>query len=141
MIILLTNIEFNVFKALPNKQEYIENSNFFYLQKVYDKSDVISILDTVVWWYSIWEKTPLYVTVVTDRSWNTLVKGLKFKHKIEIAKTIPDELDNESRQRMILEDDRIFGPTDVAKISNEIANLNFNNTVRYYTRSLARFSQ
>jgi hypothetical protein len=107
MIILLTNIEFNVFKALPNKQEYIKNSNFFYLQKVYDKSDVISILDTVVWWYSIWEKTPLYVTVVTDRSWNKLVKGLKFKHKIEISKTIPDELDNESQQRMILEDDRI----------------------------------
>lgn len=138
MIVLLTNITFDEFRALPNKEEYIKNSNFFYMRRVGDKTDVVSVLDTVAWWYSIWEKTPLYVTVVADRSWNVLVKDLNIRKKISISKTVPDDQDDPSKYKMILEKDRIFSAADIARVSDKIFSLKFNNSLRYYSCNLVQ---
>ena len=124
MFLMLSNISLEEIKTKEDLRDYVVNTDYFSLAYCSNKNKLIDNAEGWIAWYCLFSTKPLYITVMSDRYWNSIKNTMNNSVKCTTWKYIPSGGFDAKYEDVIPEKDRLCNEDKIKHICETIKNAN-----------------
>ena len=124
MFLMLSNISLEEIKNKEDLRDYVINTDYFSLAYRSNKNRIIVRAEIWIAWYCLFSTKPLYITVMSDRYWNSIKNTMNNSVRCTTWKYIPKNVFDVKNADIIPEQVRLCNEDKIKHICETIKNAN-----------------
>lgn len=124
MFLMLSNISLKEIKNKKDLRDYVINTDYFSLAYRSNKNKIIECAEIWIAWYCLFSTKPLYITVMSDRYWNSIKNTLNNSVRCTTWKNIPRSVFDTKNEDILPEQVRLCNENKIKHICETIKNAN-----------------
>lgn len=124
MFLMLSNISLEKIKTKEDLRDYVINTDYFSLAYCSNKNKLIDNAEGWIAWYCLFSTKPLYITVMSDRYWNSIKNTMNNSVRCTNWKYIPKGGFDAKYEDVIPEQNRLCNNDKIKLICETIKNAN-----------------
>ena len=124
MFLMLSNISLEEIKSKEDLRDYVINTDYFSLAYCSNKNKLIDDAEGWISWYCLFSTKPLYITVMSDRYWNSIKNTMNNSVRCTTWKHIPKGGFDAKYEDVIPKQNRLCDEDKIKHICETIKNAN-----------------